>query len=155
MTCRLLKKPRTMQDATALRVCSAYVKPVDPGERDGRRTHGTGLQRDVKIATGQTRRPERVSGFPDRKNFGMRRWVGPGFRLVPGSGEDHAVGASDNKGADRHFAPIRGGAGLHQRLIHQCRGSGWLHPFRRVPEAPGVKPLRRTTDLSLGPLARR
>ena len=91
---RLAEDARPVLDATALGVGRAEVEPPDARERDGRRAHRAGLQRDVEVGVRQPLRSERGAGRADRQHLGVRGRIVQLARAVAGARQHAAVGAT-------------------------------------------------------------
>ena len=79
---RRCEEAHAVVDGAALGIGRAVVEPADAGERDRRRAHGAGLERDMQVAVGQALRAERSRGGADRDQLGVGgrvavgRWCG-------------------------------------------------------------------------------
>src|SRR5262249_43891870 len=78
------EEPHPALDRAALGVDGAVIDPSDAGERDRRRAHGAGLERDVEIAVGEPLAAERRCRPPDRHHLGMRGRIALGEGAVAG-----------------------------------------------------------------------
>ena len=105
-------------DAAALGVGGAEVEPADARERDRRRAHRAGLQRDVEVGARRAApSPSAAQACADRQHLGVRGRVGQLARAVAGAGQHRAVRAHDH-GAHRHLAARGRGLGLGERRQH-------------------------------------
>ena len=94
-------------------VSGAENHPFDPRIDCGPGAHGTGFQRDIQRATGQSPAAELAAGFLNSENFGMMGGTAGGFPGVPRCGEYASVAYDDR--ADRYLV-------LFCRFLRQGEG---------------------------------
>src|SRR5580704_10104441 len=99
MTARRGEEPDPAVDRATLGIGGAVINAAEAGERDGARTHGAGLERDMEVAFGEPLAAERERGGPDRDYLAM------GGRVAVGHG---AIGRLRDHLAVAHYhAPYR------------------------------------------------
>ena len=84
----LAEDARPVLDPAALGIAGAEVEAADAGERDGRRAHRAGLQRDVEVGARQPLGLHRRAGRADRQHLGVRGGIVELACAVAGSCED-------------------------------------------------------------------
>lgn len=72
---RLSKEACAMFDTATFHIVCTEIEPSDAGKGDSGRAHGAGLQGDVKVAVGKTRRVQHIRGGADGEDFRMGRGV--------------------------------------------------------------------------------
>ena len=93
------EKARPVLDRAAFGVGRAEVEPPQPRQRNGRRAHGAGFERDVEVAPDKPLGGQGAAGLANGKNFGVRRRIVIGEHAVAGGGQ-HGAGLR-HAGADR------------------------------------------------------
>lgn len=123
---RLFEEPHAVDDCTALEVFRAKVKATNAGERDGSSTHGTGFERDIKIAIGEALIVEMTRRLTNDVDLRMRRHVVYFPIGIAPSGNHFA--AADQHRSNRNFAVL---------LSPPCFLQGNVH-WRRLVGSHGV-----------------
>ena len=103
-----------------LGVAGAEIEPAQPGEGNGRRTHGAGLERDIEVVSDQPLGAEAGAGGAHRQHLGMGRGIAVGEGPVGGSRDDQPLGVEHHR-PDRHFAAGSGFGGKVQGMAHGRR----------------------------------
>src|SRR5437763_286036 len=104
-------------DRAALGVGGAVIEPPDTRERDRRRAHGAGLERDVEIALEEALAAQRLRRAADGHHLGVRGRIALGKRAIAGLRDHLAIAHQD--AADRHLAGLRRDARLFEREVPQ------------------------------------
>src|SRR5262249_6559395 len=131
-------------DCATLWVGGAVIEAPNTGERDRRRAHGAGLERDIEIALGKPLAAQRLRRRADRHHLRMRRRVSLRERPVAGLRDHLAV--ADDDAADRHLAGLTRHARLLEGGIHEALR--WHGPFshRHAAVIRIIRSKPRTTD---------
>ena len=95
----------------------AVIEPADARKRNGRRTHGAGFERDIKIRADQPLLPQGLASHPQRHDFRMRRDIVPLTGAISAASDDLAI--QHHNRADRHLIALFRPDCLLDRRIHE------------------------------------
>jgi hypothetical protein len=94
-------------DAPTFWIGGTPVETAQASQRNGGRTHRTGLERDINVGAVETFRAMRGAGLTYRQHLGVRRRISEFARAIAGTGK-HAAVASHHHRTHRHLTSRRG-----------------------------------------------
>lgn len=104
-------------DSAGFGIVCAVDEAGDARLNHGTGAHGAGLDGDVEVGAEEAVSSDRVCGFAEHDNFGVRGGVAIRDRAVAGARDDSSKG--DDDGADGDFAGEGGLAGLVEGGAHE------------------------------------
>jgi hypothetical protein len=123
-------KKRT--DRTSLGIEGAENQPRDSRQHEGAGAHGARLESDDQRQARQPPRSQLSGRFPQREEFGVRRWIMPDLAFIA-RGRQNGPSLVDHHSTDRHIAVHCRQSSLIKSQLHRvvpvAQAAEFTHPL--------------------------